>query len=185
MKRRAFAPVARGVAIASVLAAPGCGEADPDANPVTTPPAATVDDGPSGAKRPPPHAFGTLEGGEIGLESLEGRVAVVNFWGTWCLPCRRELPELVELAEAYDDQDVAIVGIAVDSGSATEIRTFLSKFGVEYPIWLSGMEPAVSKFGALGFPFTLVIDRDGWIRKEYLGPQTYDSLASEIDALLE
>lgn len=142
------------------------------------------DGGPSGAKRAPEHVFSTLDGDEIGLADLRGNVAVVNFWGTWCLPCRRELPELAELAAAYADQPVRVVGIAVDSGSPEEIREFLTDYGVDYSIWITGMDVAVATFGAVGFPFTILVDPDGWIRKEYLGPQTLASLAPEIDALL-
>ncbi len=142
-------------------------------------------DGPSGAKLPPDHTFRTLDGEDITFADFAGEVAVVNLWGTWCLPCRRELPELVELAETYADRDVRIIGIAVDSGDPDDIRTFLADFGVEYSIWLTEMDTAIGKYGAVGFPFTLIVDRDGWIRKEYLGPQTVETLSADIDALLQ
>ncbi len=143
-----------------------------------------VDDGPSGAKAAPEHTFQTLDGEDVTFADFAGEVAVVNLWGTWCLPCRRELPELAALADAYADRGVRIIGVAIDSGGPEEIKAFLEEFGVDYPIWLTGMEAAIGKFGAVGFPFTLIVDREGWIRKEYLGPQTYESLSREIDALL-
>ena len=182
----------RGLALAIAMTA-GCDEgtnsrsaereavaAAPDASALPI----ASDGGPSGAKRVPEHRFATLDGAEIGLPDLEGNVAVVNFWGTWCLPCRRELPELAELAAAYADRPVRVVGIAVDSGEPDEIRDFLTEFGVDYTIWLTTMDVAVATFGAVGFPFTILVDPDGWVRKEYLGPQTLASLAPEIDALL-
>ena len=145
----------------------------------------TTDDGPSGAKMAPAHTFQTLDGEDVTFADLAGDIAVVNLWGTWCLPCRRELPELAELADAYAERGVRIIGVAVDSGQPEDIRMFLEEFGIEYPIWLTGMETAIGKFGAVGFPFTMIVDREGWIRKEYLGPQTFESLSAEIDALLE
>jgi len=144
-----------------------------------------ADDGPSGAKAAPDHTFQTLDGEDVTFADFAGEVAVVNLWGTWCLPCRRELPELAALADAYADQEVRIIGIAVDSGDPDDIRSFLEDFGVGYSIWLTEMETAIGKFGAVGFPFTLIVDREGWIRKEYLGPQTLESLSAEIDALLQ
>lgn len=139
---------------------------------------------PSGAKPAPEDAFRTLEGGEASLRDLRGNVVVANLWGTWCLPCRDELPELVELARIYADRPVVILGLAVDSGDVDEIRDFLEEFGVEYPNWMMGMDDAVATFGAVGFPTTVIVDREGWIRKELLGPQTAASLTEEIEALL-
>lgn len=139
---------------------------------------------PSGAKPAPGDAFRTLDGGEAGFEDLRGNVVVANLWGTWCLPCRDELPELVELARIYDGRPVVILGLAVDSGDVDEIRDFLEDFGVEYPNWMIGMDDAVATFGAVGFPTTVMVDPEGWIRKELLGPQTAASLTAEIEALL-
>ncbi|MCY3600954.1 MAG: TlpA disulfide reductase family protein [Gemmatimonadetes bacterium] len=139
---------------------------------------------PSGAKPAPGNVFRTLDGGEARFDDLRGNVVVANLWGTWCLPCRDELPELVRLARAYSGRDVILLGLAVDSGTPEEIREFLADFGVEYRNWIIGMDDAVATFGAVGFPTTLVIDPEGWIRKEFLGPQTVASLTEEIEALL-
>ena len=139
---------------------------------------------PSGAKPAPQDVFRTLEGGEASLRDLRGNVVVANLWGTWCLPCRDELPELVEMAHIYADRPVVILGLAVDSGDIDEIRAFLEDFGVEYPNWMMGMDDAVATFGAVGFPTTVMVDPEGWIRKELLGPQTAASLTEEIEALL-
>ena len=145
---------------------------------------ALVTEIPSGAKPAPDQAFPTLDGGEASLPDLRGNVVVANLWGTWCLPCRDELPELVELAHAYADRPVVILGLAVESGDPEEIRAFLADFGADYPNWLLGMDDAVATFAAVGFPTTVIVDPDGWIRKELLGPQTLATLSEEIDALL-
>ncbi|MXW66012.1 MAG: TlpA family protein disulfide reductase [Gemmatimonadales bacterium] len=139
---------------------------------------------PSGAKAAPDDVFRALDGGEAGFDDLLGNVVVANLWGTWCLPCRDELPELVELARIYSDRPVVVLGLAVDSGDVDEIRDFLEEFGVEYPNWMIGMDDAVATFGAVGFPTTVMVDPEGWIRKELLGPQTAASLTAEIEALL-
>lgn len=139
---------------------------------------------PSGAKQAPGDAFRTLEGGEASLDDLRGNVVVANLWGTWCLPCRDELPELVELARHYADRPVVLLGLAVDSGTPEEISAFLEDFGADYPNWIIGMDDAVATFGAVGFPTTVIVDPEGWIRRELLGPQTMAALKEEIDALL-
>ena len=141
-------------------------------------------DVPSGAKRAPEASFATLDGGQASLSDLRGDVVIANLWGVWCLPCRTELPELAELARQFAGEPVTIVGLAVESGSPEEIREFLDNYGVSYPIWLMGMEDAVSTFGAVGFPHTVIVDRDGWVRRELLGPQTAEFLAAEVEKLL-
>ncbi len=135
--------------------------------------------------RVPEVVFETLEGGTARLSDLAGRVVVVNFWGTWCAPCRRELPELVDLGHAFAGRGVAVVGIAIDSGEPGEIREFADTYGVDYEIWMSTTEVAITEFNAVGYPYTLLIDREGFIRNEYLGAQTLDSLTPAVEALLE
>jgi len=146
--------------------------------------APALDAGPSGVQRAPEHIFTDLEGTSVSIFDLSGDAAVINFWGTWCLPCRTELPELSEVADAYEEQGVQVIGIAVDSGEPDDIRTFAAEYGVNYPIWVTDMATAVAKFGAVGFPFTLLVDADGWVRKEYLGPQTLESLSADIEEIL-
>ncbi len=135
--------------------------------------------------RVPGVAFETLDGGTAKLTDLAGRVVVLNFWGTWCAPCRRELPELVDLGHAFADRGVAVVGIAIDSGEPSDIREFADTYGVDYEIWMSTTEVAITEFNAVGYPYTLLIDREGFIRNEYLGAQTLESLTPAIEALLE
>lgn len=135
--------------------------------------------------RVPDTVFETLDGGSARLSDLAGRVVVVNFWGTWCAPCRRELPELVDLGHAFAPRGVVVVGIAIDSGEPSEIREFADTYGVDYDIWISTTEVAITEFNAVGYPYTLLIDREGFIRNEYLGAQTLESLTPAIEALLE
>ena len=134
---------------------------------------------------PAPEAeFATLDGGRASLAAYRGRVVVLNLWGTWCPPCRREIPELVELQTELEARNATVVSIAVDSGSETSIRSFAEEFGIDYPIWLSSTDDVVRHFKAIGFPYTLLIDRAGMIRKQYLGPQTQETLLADAEAWL-
>jgi len=128
--------------------------------------------------------FRTLAGESASLADYRGRVVVLNLWGTWCVPCRRELPELAEIERAYGDRGVTVIGIAVESGDPTEIRAFADRYGVQYPIWVTDTPTALAEFEAVGYPFTLLIAPDGTIRHRFYGPQSVESLAPRIEALL-
>ena len=110
-----------------------------------------------------------------------GQVVILNLWGTWCPPCRREIPELVDLQDELLEHEATVLSIAVDSGAEESIRSFAAEFGIEYPIWLASTDDAVRHFKAIGFPFTLLIDRDGVVRKHYLGPQSRETLWADAE----
>lgn len=161
--------------------------ARPDPAVTGTPDEAPAPDGtptPARGKALPDVVFETLEGEPVRLETYRGRVVVLNFWGTWCAPCRREIPELADIQRAYRDRGGVVIGVAIDSGEPGEIRAFAERYGVNYPIWTATSDVAVGKFGAIGYPFTILIDRAGRIRNEWIGPQTVASLSGEIEALL-
>lgn len=129
-------------------------------------------------------AFRTLEGDTVTLERLRGRVVVLNLWGTWCPPCRREIPDLVDLQERIEPRGGTVVGLAVDSGTPEEIREFMDEFGVNYPIWRGATQTVVEHYEAVGFPTTLIIDREGIIRERYLGPQSAEKLLTGLEPFL-
>ena len=131
---------------------------------------------------PAPRAtFARLDGGEASIGDYRGKVVILNLWGTWCPPCRREIPELVDLQDDLLEHDATVVSIAVDSGAEEGIRSFADEFGIDYPIWLASTDDAVRHFKAIGFPFTLLIDREGYVRKQYLGPQSRETLWADAE----
>jgi len=135
---------------------------------------------------PAPEAeFEALDGTTVRLADFRGGLVVLNFWGTWCLPCVREIPELVALQPQLEALGGTVLGPAVESGSPERIEAFLAEFGVNYPIVISSSSQAVGHFGAMGYPFTLLIDADGVIRRRYLGPQTAEGLLEDVRRLLE
>lgn len=135
--------------------------------------------------RAPRAEFETLDGGTVQLSDYHGQTVVLNFWGTWCPPCVREIPELVKLQPQLEALGATVLGPAIDSGSSENIRKFLQDYGVNYPIVKGRNDAAVGDFGAMGYPFTLLIDADGVIRKRYLGPQTAEGLLRDVRDLLE
>lgn len=132
----------------------------------------------------PDVAFRTLDGGETRLSVLRGRVVLVNFWGTWCPPCLIEIPALIRVQERLAPLGATVVGPAIDSGTPEEIRAFVDERGINYPVWIGRDAEATYRFGAPGYPFTLLIDREGVIRRTYIGPQTEAVLVRDAGALL-
>lgn len=128
--------------------------------------------------------FRTAEGGVARLNDYAGQIVLLNFWGTWCPPCLVEIPHLIEVQEALAELGGTIIGPAVGSGSGEAVLRFGRDRGINYPLWLSDYDTAVGRFGAAGYPFTLLIDREGVIRRQYLGPQTARTLLRDIGALL-
>lgn len=133
---------------------------------------------------PPDAEFETLDGGSKRLDDYRGQIVLLNFWGTWCPPCVREIPELVQLQPLMEAMGGTVIGPAVDSGSSEAIREFVAEFGVNYPIFKSNTNQAVGSFAAAGYPYTLLIDREGVIRKTYLGPQTLPILLADVERLV-
>jgi len=128
--------------------------------------------------------FRTAEGGVARLSDYAGSIVLLNFWGTWCPPCLVEIPHLIEVQKVLAELGGTIVGPAVGSGSAEAVLRFGRDRGINYPLWLSDYDTAVGRFGAAGYPFTLLIDGEGIIRKQYLGPQTARTLLRDIGALV-
>src|SRR5690606_22976987 len=107
----------------------------------------------------PPFDLPALDGdGRVRLEDHRGRVVVVNFWASWCKPCRRELPLLDSLAHALDPAEVAIIGLNEDVRAADGIA-FLRELGVSFPSARGGGELR-SRYGYRGLPYTVVLDRE-------------------------
>lgn len=122
-------------------------------------------------KRMPPFRMVTLAGDTVRSEDLAGKVLVVNFWGTWCTPCVKELPELQLLSERYaDSDDVAVLTVACKDRSPEYLREWMTERGYDYPVlWNDGY---ARSSGVRGYPTTWFVGRDGTIVYEVLGTTT-------------
>src|SRR3984885_9156754 len=137
--------------------------------------------------------FKNLEDQDVPLASLKGKVVVVNFWATWCEPCRVEIPWMIGFQQKYADKGFTMLGVAMDEDGKASVDPFISstKFDVggqqlamNYPIVL-GNDDIADKFGGmLGLPTTLVISRDGKIVKRYIGLANEADLDKQIKDLL-
>ncbi len=113
-----------------------------------------------------------LKGRNQPVRARSDEVTLINFWATWCLPCLKELPELVALHEGLGGRGLHVVGIAIESGDPADIRVFAQEHAMDYTILTARQSWARKHFGVFGLPITLVVDREGRIRRRLIGPQT-------------
>ncbi len=125
-----------------------------------------------------------LDGGDFALREARGDVIVLNFWASWCPPCKDEKPALQAVWETYRAQGVQFVGVAYQEQTETT-RAALAEFGTTYPVGLDTGERVADLFGITGIPETFVIDREGNVAYIHIGPLTAEVLAAELGSLLE
>jgi len=118
----------------------------------------------------PDFTLARLDGGELTLSDLRGKVVIVDFWDTWCPPCRVALPHLQELSETYRD-DLVVVGLALGKEGPDKVRSFTKKTGLTFEMVLWNQDPELLKaFGGIqSIPTTFLIDADGVIRQKWVG----------------
>lgn len=125
----------------------------------------------------------TINGEEIDTADMRGRVLVINFFGTWCDPCRAEAPTLQRLWEEYQDQGVLFLAVAYHDVDA-KVLEFLREFGITFPMANSSTDIGGRLFGVTGVPETYVIDQEGILRYKRIGIVQPDALRAELDALI-
>lgn len=125
-----------------------------------------------------------LDGNQVSLSSFRGKVVLLNFWATWCPPCKAEIPGFVELQAQYPD-DLVIVGFSVDD-PADKARAFAEEFKINYPVLLGlGRDEVQEAYGPIwGLPTSFLISRDGRICKKHMGLAPKAQFEREIRALL-
>jgi cytochrome c biogenesis protein CcmG/thiol:disulfide interchange protein DsbE len=127
----------------------------------------------------------STDGSEFDSTQLEGKVVIMNFWATWCAPCRLETPWLVEYKNQYRERGFEIVGIALDPENKDEIAAFAKEFNINYPLVYSDGKIENESGGVLGVPTSYLIDRKGETIKKHSGIITNkEAFAKEIEALL-
>jgi thiol-disulfide isomerase/thioredoxin len=138
----------------------------------------------SGPATTPAYSYVSLDGEELSAESLRGKVVLVNFWATWCTPCRVEMPALQRMHERHGPEGFVVVGLAVDRASTEAVRTFVRERAVTYPIAHVGGDAEVLFGGVRGYPTSFLLDRSGKIRHTVIGPVAPVSLEPAVRRLL-
>ena len=188
------------ILIMSTLLAVGCGQKDrmkiaskPKDIKNTISPQGQADR-PEYAIKAPDFTLRTVQGDLFNLSDYKGKVVLLNFWGTWCGPCRREIPDFNKLHDKYQKDGLEIVGITITSGSPKNIYNFMKEWDIEYTV-LTDIEDyetqrVTAYYGRAigqpitGLPTTLIIDRGGYIVKGYIGPRNEEIFYQDLKPYL-
>ena len=147
-------------------------------------PSALAQEGLSAGAPAPDWELTGLDGKTVKFSDFRGKIVILDFWATWCMPCRLEIPHFVELQKQYGDRGLAIIGVSLDEQGPEVVKKFVKQFQMTYPVVI-GNEKIVAAYGDVeGIPTTFVIGRDGRIVREYIGYTEKEVLEREIKSLL-
>jgi peroxiredoxin len=124
-----------------------------------------------------------LSGKKVRLSDLKGKVVILDFWATWCGPCRMEIPDLVKLQSKYGAKGLTIVGLTVTSPEK-DVRSFAQAQGMNYPVLLDADDLTNRYGGIVGIPTTFVVDRQGRITQKFIGVMSTQTFEEAIQPLL-
>jgi len=125
-----------------------------------------------------------LDGKTVRSSDFKGKVVVLDFWATWCGPCRAEIPGFVALQKKYAPQGLVVVGASADEGGAATVKPFTQKLGVNYPVVLADEKVQQAIGGIEAIPTTFIIDSPGRVVKKHSGFANKDEFEQEIKPLL-
>lgn len=120
-----------------------------------------------------------LDGTPLRLSDYRGKVVLLDFWATWCDPCREETPHFVELQRQYGDRGLQIIGVSMDDTSKP-VREFYRQFHVNYPLVMGDAKTGEAYGGVLGLPIAFLLDREGRIVSKHIGPTKAETFDREI-----
>jgi thiol-disulfide isomerase/thioredoxin len=125
-----------------------------------------------------------IDGKPLDFANYSGKVVLLDFWATWCVPCRTEIPHFIEFQNNYAAQGFQVVGISMDDGPQP-VREFYKQFNMNYPVGMGTTKLAESYGGILGLPVTFLIGRNGHVAAKYVGLTDTGTIQQKIEALLQ
>jgi len=132
----------------------------------------------------PGFSLKTHEGKTVDLAKLKGKVVVVNFWATWCGPCRQEIPGFIEAYKTYKPKGVEIVGISLDEGGWDVVQPYVTRASISYPVVIGDQALTEAYGGITAIPTTFIINKEGRIAGKHVGYLSREQLEKQIKALL-
>jgi len=140
--------------------------------------------GTSAQQKAPNLSLKDINGKSIRLSDFKGKVVLLNFWATWCVPCRAEIPDLVKMQRRYRARGLRIVGITYPPEQISEVRSFIRELKMNYPVIIGSKETKQTFTASETLPLTVVIDREGNIREIIEGIMYADEFADKVKPLL-
>ena len=135
-------------------------------------------------KAAPVFALTNLSSQTVRLSDFKGKVVLLDFWATWCAPCRLEIPDLIQLQKQYAGKGFTVVGVALDDEGAAVVKPVAQKLGVNYPVVIGNIQVAAAYGGIEALPTTFLIGRDGIILKTYVGARDKSEFQQDIQSSL-
>ena len=125
-----------------------------------------------------------LDGQTLRLSSYRGKVVLLDFWATWCVPCREQIPHFIELQDKYRADGFEIIGVSMDDGPEP-VRSFFQEFHMNYPVVMGNAKIGELYGGVLGLPIALLLDRNGRVCAKHIGATDPETIEKEVVALFE
>jgi peroxiredoxin len=129
-------------------------------------------------------ALKDLDGKTVRLADYQGKVVLLEFWATWCGPCKQSMPELQRLYDEYQDRGFELIAVSLDE-SVSAVRTFVEEYRLSFTVVIDDAD-VNSAYGVFSIPTTFILDKSGQVVRKHLGfaPGLFDSFSEEIEALL-
>jgi len=124
-----------------------------------------------------------MSGKNVRLSDYKGKVVLLEFWATWCPPCRESIPGLEKLHKKYKDKGVVVLAVSMDEGGWNEVKSFIKENGITYSV-LKGTEEVAVQYKVRSIPLLLILNKEGIISKRYLGLASDDDLEKDVKAVL-
>lgn len=132
----------------------------------------------------PDFTLSQLDGQPLRLSSYRGKIVLLDFWATWCEPCREEIPHFIELQNKYGQRGFQIIGVSMDD-TPDPVRTFYQQYHMNYPVVMGNSGIGEQYGGVLGLPIAFLLDRDGRITAKHIGAAKPEAIEKEAIALMQ
>jgi peroxiredoxin len=131
----------------------------------------------------PDFVLEALDGEQVSLEEFSGQVVLMNFWATWCPPCKAEIPDIEAAYQLHQEDGLVVLGINVEESRET-VEPFVEEFNITYPVLLDEARQVFKAYRVSGLPMSVIVDREGVIRVRHTGTMTAAQLERYLEQLL-
>ncbi|MEB3329437.1 MAG: TlpA disulfide reductase family protein [Candidatus Sericytochromatia bacterium] len=124
------------------------------------------------------------DGKAFKLSSMKGKVRLIDFWATWCPPCRKEIPSFIALQKKYQAKGLEVIGVCIEQDANEKVNAFAKEYGINYTSVISSAEVEAAYGGIRSIPTTFLVDRQGHIVKKYIGETPMETFEADLKKLL-